>query len=647
MTQELNPQEETPEHDGAGEYSATPDEPDASAAQQPADRFTFPGLFSSAAEPNRLFGSPGSPTGLQPDDSDLPPGVYTDGDVTMDAATYEAARAAKGQPKTTEEISEELTTRERQLSVILELSRVLHGCTSFDEIMHETLESAIKVLDADVGSVQIYDSLTNSLVFRKVHDPDPSLVGFSVPISKGIDGQVFRTGTPDISNRVRRRGDWNPTVDDLTGNVTESLLTVPLKQKDSMPIGVIQVLNGRRPFTLSDVSVMEVLCALAAQAMTNAQLNEESQRRLDHLQALRNIDIAITSSLDLRVTLDVFVEQVLSQLHLDAVDVLMLNPQMLTLEYAAGRGFHSDALRHTQLRLGEGLAGRAALERRIIHISNLNEDLNELQRSPYLRDEGFLVYFAVPLVAKGQVKGVLEAFHRSPISPGSEWLNFLETLAGQAAIAIDNAALFDDLQRSNIELALAYDTTIEGWSCALDLRDRETEGHTIRVTELTLRLARAMGINDSELVHVRRGALLHDIGKMGIPDSILLKPGPLTDEEWTIMRKHPVYALDLLSRIPYLRPALDIPYYHHEKWDGGGYPVGLKGEQIPLVARIFAVADVWDALRSDRPYRLGWPEEKARQYILDESGKHFDPRVVEVFQSIDLMHLNKGYSSSC
>src|SRR5690606_10398994 len=125
--------------------------------------------------------------------------------------------------------------------------------------------------------------------------------------------------------------------------------------------------------------------------------------------------------------------------------------------------------------------------------------------------------------------------------------------------------------------ALAYDTTIEGWSCALDLRDRETEGHTIRVTELTLRLARAMGINDSELVHVRRGALLHDIGKMGIPDAILLKPGPLTDEEWIIMRKHPVYALDLLSRIPYLRPALDIPYYHHEKWDGSGYPIGLKG----------------------------------------------------------------------
>jgi putative nucleotidyltransferase with HDIG domain len=316
---------------------------------------------------------------------------------------------------------------------------------------------------------------------------------------------------------------------------------------------------------------------------------------------------------------------------------------MLTLEYAAGHGFRSEALRHTQLRLGEGLAGRAALERRTVHLPNLNEDLNELQRSPHLRDENFKVYFAVPLIAKGQIKGVLEAFHRDPIVPGDEWMGFLETLAGQAAIAMDNAELFDGLQRTNIELALAYDTTIEGWSCALDLRDKETEGHTLRVTELTLRLAREMGISEAELVHVRRGALLHDIGKMGIPDAILLKPGPLSDEEWVIMRKHPVYALDLLSRIPYLRSSLDVPYYHHEKWDGSGYPTGLCGEQIPLAARIFAVADVWDALRSDRPYRPGWEEERAREYIISEAGKHFDPQVVEVFQRVDLTHLDKTH----
>ncbi len=178
---------------------------------------------------------------------------------------------------------------------------------------------------------------------------------------------------------------------------------------------------------------------------------------------------------------------------------------------------------------------------------------------------------------------------------------------------------------------VTYDVTLEGLSRALDLRDKETEGHSQRVTTLAVRLADAMGVPKKELAYIRWGALLHDIGKMGIPDAILLKPARLTEDEWAIMRRHPVYAYELLSPIPYLRALLDIPYCHHEKWDGTGYPRGLKGEAIPLTARIFAVADVWDALRSDRPYRPAWPAQKAREYIREQSGTHFDPQVVEAF----------------
>jgi len=229
------------------------------------------------------------------------------------------------------------------------------------------------------------------------------------------------------------------------------------------------------------------------------------------------------------------------------------------------------------------------------------------------------------------VKGVLEILHRTPLDSEPEWLEFLEALAAQAAIAIDNAELFDDLQRANAELAQAYDATLEGWSRALEMRDKETKDHTRRVTGMTVRLARTMGFSEEELVHIRRGGLLHDIGKMAIPDGILLKPAPLTGAEEEIMRKHPLYAYEMLSPIPYLRPALDIPYCHHERWDGTGYPRGLKGEQIPLAARIFAVVDVWDALRSDRPYRSGWPEEMVRTYIRERAGKLFDSQVVEAF----------------
>jgi len=194
-------------------------------------------------------------------------------------------------------------------------------------------------------------------------------------------------------------------------------------------------------------------------------------------------------------------------------------------------------------------------------------------------------------------------------------------------------------ERSKLELAhskliSAYDATIEGWSRAMDLRDKETEGHSQRVTQLTLKLAKAAGMNEEELIHVRRGALLHDMGKLGVPDSVLHKPAKLNDEEWGLMRQHPQLAYDMLYPIEYLRPALDIPYCHHEKWDGSGYPRGLKGEQIPIAAQIFAIVDVWDALTSDRPYRLAWQKEETLKYIKDQSDKHFDPSVVNLFFQI-------------
>ena len=187
------------------------------------------------------------------------------------------------------------------------------------------------------------------------------------------------------------------------------------------------------------------------------------------------------------------------------------------------------------------------------------------------------------------------------------------------------------LQQAHAQLLSAYEATIAGWSHAMDLRDKETEGHSRRVTDLTAKLAQSLGLSDEQIAHLRRGAMLHDMGKIGIPDSILLKPAALTDEEWIIMRKHPQLAYDMLYPIEYLRPALEIPLSHHEKWDGTGYPRGLKGEEIPLAARLFAVVDVWDALTSDRPYRPAWSEEEALNYIREQSGKHFDPQVVDLF----------------
>ncbi len=361
------------------------------------------------------------------------------------------------------------------------------------------------------------------------------------------------------------------------------------------------------------------------------QAEIQVQRQLRRMKALNEIDRAISSSLDMRISLDVLLNEVLSQLDVDAASVLLLNTFGQTLEYVAGKGFRTPAIRQSQLRLGEGLAGQAGLERRVVHVQDLAAAGAQFKRAELFRDEGFVEYFGVPLIAKGLLKGVLETFQRTRLDPDPEWISYLETLGGQAAIAIDHVQMFEDMQQLNMDLIAAYDATIAGWSRAMDLRDKETEGHTQRVTDLTLKLAGKLGVNRSELLHIRRGALLHDIGKLGVPDHILHKPGKLTDEEWAVMRQHPVHAREMLTFIKYLQPAIDIPFCHHEKWDGSGYPRGLKGDHIPLAARIFAVVDVWDALRSDRPYRAAWPVEDTLAYIREQAGKHFDPQVVEAF----------------
>jgi len=352
--------------------------------------------------------------------------------------------------------------------------------------------------------------------------------------------------------------------------------------------------------------------------------------------ALRTIDRAITASLDLPFTLDVVLTHVTEALGVDAACILLLAPHAPTLEYAAGKGFRTRAATRTSIRLGDGYAGRAALERKVVALKDVSEVKGPVIPFSLLEKEAFAAYYAVPLVAKGDVKGVLEIFHRSPLDPDAEWLQFLDTVATDAAIAIDNAALFDDLQRLNRELVLAYDATLEGWGRALELRDEETEGHTERVTGLTVRLARAMKVPETDLVHIRRGSFLHDIGKIGIPDRVLFKTEPLTEEERQVMRLHPVYAFRILQPIRYLRPALDIPYCHHERWDGEGYPRGLKGEQIPLAARIFAVVDVWDALTSNRRYHEEWSEQAARDHIRAGAGTHFDPAAVEAFLALEV-----------
>jgi len=515
--------------------------------------------------------------------------------------------------------------RTRDLEMISRVSMALRVASDRKEMVRVILDQLINLLDVDSASLASIDSFTGDTLieiargswekFNGLRFTAEELNKFPLPLTTA----TYHNNNLQSDEKLTQSG---------VNLGLQSLAGVPLIAQ-GMLIGGLWV-GSRLTISEDEVRLLSSIGDMAANALHRAALHEQTQGRLQRIAALQRIDLTIATSFDLNVTFNVLLNEIISLLGVDAADVLVLNPLMHTLDYAAGRGFRMGSYKNLHLHLGQGYAGKVAFERHPISIPDLSQTNGE-DTIPQMTDEKFTSYFGVPLIVKGQIKGVLEVFCRKIIKPDEEWLNFLSTLGGQAAIAVDNHSLFENLQRSNVQLTLAYDATIEGWSRALDLRDEETEGHTQRVTNMTLRLCEAMGMTESERVQIRRGALLHDIGKMGIPDSILLKPGPLTDEEWVVMEKHPVYAYEFLSPVNFLRPALDIPYCHHERWDGTGYPRGIKGEQIPVAARVFALADVWDALSSDRHYRPAWVEKDIIQHIQAEIGQHFDPKVVELF----------------
>jgi putative nucleotidyltransferase with HDIG domain len=526
-------------------------------------------------------------------------------------------------------------TRQRltELEAVNRISTALRVAQTAEQMLPRLLDETLRIIDCDSGVIWLYNRSTDMLEqvrargwFSQIHE-EPVRPG------DGIAGKVFKTGVPIISREFAR--------DEFSKDATRSRIPagwggacVPIRTGHDV-IGVLFAsVPLPRQLDQSDVGLLTTITEIAGNAIQRSNLYEQSQRQLQRLASLRTIDMAINTVLDLRVTLSILIDHLLSQLNVDAVAVFLLNPTTQMLYHGASEGFRTDVIMDGQAYITGGLTSQVARTRSTVFVPDLAE-YGAAQRT-LAASEGFVSYYGVPLIAKGQVKGVLEIFHRSHLTPDLEWRNFLETLAGQAALAVDNASLFEELQRTNVDLSLAYDATIEGWSKALDLRDRETEGHTQRVAELTLQLAKKLGVDDTDQVHIRRGALLHDIGKMGVPDNILFKAGPLDDVEWEMMRKHPVFAYEMLFPIFYLRPALDIPYGHHEHWDGSGYPRRLKSEQIPLAARIFAVVDVWDALTSDRPYRQAWTKKRAFTYIRENTGTHFDPNIVDVFLNLPL-----------
>jgi len=524
----------------------------------------------------------------------------------------------------------------REMGMLNAVSGACASATDLDDLFTRITQIIAKALYSDNCGVLLANPQDG--VWRahpSYHGADPGTVFVPHPLDEGVVGRVISTRRAVRVADIRAVPEFVATTSGVLAELAAPILI------DGAVFGVINA-ESRQPeaFSEHDERLLTTVADSLATAIQKIQLLQHEKTSRRQAELLGEAALALSGPLDLKTRLNVILENLSLLAPFDAAAVVLEDLEEMLV--AAARGF-SPAQEVVGKRLDYTADWLELIEAQQPII------FADLQADPRFAGipgaENARGWMSVPLVAYERAIGFINLESLQPNVYNEEQAALVQTFADQAAIAIenarlyeaeqqrrkDNARLLDELQVSTFELSLAYDKTLEGWARALEIRDRETSGHTRRVTELTIRLARRFGIPDEEIPNLRRGVLLHDIGKMGIPDHILKKTGPLTSEEWQEMRMHPQYAFDLLHPIAYLRPALDIPFCHHEKWDGSGYPRGLAGEDIPLAARIFAVVDVWDALLHERPYRKAWSLSETLAHIRRQSGLAFDPAVVTVF----------------
>ena len=517
----------------------------------------------------------------------------------------------------------------RRLQVLHEIDYAILEAHSGEEIAISVLKHLDKLLpNCDWSCVSLFDYERNKVRILAVHTQnlDPFDTG------QEFELEACRIAKNEQSNKIHYFADLREveerteTEELLAKQGLHSFMSVPLVAQSRL-IGAVNLSSFKPHVDTSEfVEVAEEISNSLAVAIENSRLLDAERKHNKELVSMGLVSAALRIAKTRSSVPAIILDQILK---------LFEAKGALFIDYDQGK---ESAL----IELGLGIWQRNTglildtekcallhplLTKKPYYTNKALE--NSAITYPELFGNVLSVAFA-PMIAQDHVIGVLGLGRNAEISKDD--VRLLRSIADMVGSAAHNLVLTEDLKRSHKELTLAYDLTLQGWAKALELRDQETDGHTQRVTDRTVKLARLMGVMGKELDHLRRGVILHDIGKMGIPDSILLKPAKLTSEEWNLMKQHPRYAYEMLAPIPFLAPAIDIPYCHHEKWDGTGYPRQLKGEQIPLAARIFAIVDVYDALTSKgRAYKDAWSKEKALAYVKEQSGKHFDPQVVDAF----------------
>lgn len=517
-------------------------------------------------------------------------------------------------------------------SLLLEIGQAFRSMLELDPVLSSALTQMQSAVASEGGSIWLLNE--TEIEIKCTHATGPHALEMSGSVMRA---RKFIAAYRTASGRLTKLDDtlqskWMDAKsyqNHFNVNI-RNMVSAPLVARGKL-MGEITAFNkiGETTFTPEDRDYISVLSKHIAEAIQNTQLYERQNRSTERQKMLNQISRYLHQTLDIDKLIPRIFGEVNKAINAEAQSIWLVNEKDGVIKCRFASGPSSAMLTGFTVPLSSpSIVGTSVARQESIIIKDAQNDPRHARSAD--EKTGFVTrsLMTVPLVLEDKSIGAIQAVNkRDGQLFTKDDLDLFRSIADSAALAVNNAQLVTDLQNS-------YDLTLEALSAALDLRDHETEGHSRRVVEYTKRLAEQMGLDQETIKTICRGALIHDIGKIGVPDAILLKPGELTWAERKIIELHPQAGFDMLVDIPYLKEEIEIVICHQEKWDGTGYPLGLRGEEIVLGARLFMIADAFDAVTSDRPYRQGRPYEAARKIIEDESGRQFDPNAVETFLSV-------------
>jgi len=523
------------------------------------------------------------------------------------------------------ELRKNLRLTETELAIYREIDSITLAKLDIKAMLERIMDMVVKTMDTDAGTLYRLDD-NGELVFEIVKGPvADKLRGEKMKVCEGIAGWIARTGMPYVANEVTNDPLWKREYSDKAGYTPRDILGVPLKTKKGV-IGVIEVLNKREdePFEKRDLNILNALAVRTSTILEKAKLFLELDRSVKQFTTLAEVGTLLNSTLDQNLVRKMAMEAITRLMHAEVGSLLLVDDENKELYFEVALGDKGERVKEIRLKIGEGIAGWVAEHGKSLLLQDVRKDPRFYKSADQKTEFVTRDMVCVPVKVKDKVIGVLQAINRAEGVFTEDDVELFQLFSNQVAIALDNARLYEEIRET-------FFATAEALAEAIEKRDPYTGGHTKRVVNYCLVAAKYMNLTPEELEILKLSAILHDVGKIGVEDRILRKPGNLDDEEAKIMKMHPLLGAEIMRHIRQLKDLIPGMLHHHERPDGKGYPEGLKGRDIPIVARIISAADTYDAMTTNRPYRKGLSHQTAIDEIKKEAGAQFDKEVAEAF----------------